>query len=584
MQKESSAETTLLRWSKNVPSSDVQDPLGTSLRGSTRLASRLLHCITSITPRARYFSFIPWCVLDFQRRERGKPGATSLSQAISYREHALTLGCVVYHDGHPCVGGRLVGSDEAVKWYAKHQSGQADFRKLRFVKNAAYKAYFASLVNLGMFVADEELPESDEEDEEPRTFEDIELSPLGQEVARSYDSAVKELPAVRHVGAFERCCSLQSLRQFGEIGGLCEVKAKSASDRGILREIMFCCRSLKGDAHRVRRQSLLLMLELCRQLSLRGETLDHSTYADAVYFAEVAQESQQIKITLPQQLQDNALRWRMFYFHYYMAVALESLFSWLVTNLEGMGLAGLSLDEIVGRLSDKVVRTDIKEFLGVKLARAFSETTPGELLAHFGVCQGPLSSSLSVELDTQVSLSAAISEPALEAVLRNRTYQNSSTGLAAPMVLLAVTLGRYKRWESTNYGDWFASVAKDPYLDAIPPVLLNGLHLRLDDWWNRSFADLTEFVLSRYVVQLHQSLSYEKTWAGERCILHTDGTKIVAAGSYDRIVVENTRLGSALQVLQDLGLMTEDNETRMLYLTKDGQGFLREQLDKEEAE
>ena len=49
----------LLRWSDYVPASDVQDPLGLGLRGSTRLASLLLYCITSITPRARYFSFIP---------------------------------------------------------------------------------------------------------------------------------------------------------------------------------------------------------------------------------------------------------------------------------------------------------------------------------------------------------------------------------------------------------------------------------------------------------------------------------------------------------------------------------------------
>ena len=60
----------LLAWSKMVPISQAQDPLGLSLRVSARLASELLHCITSITPRARYFSFLPWCVFDFGRREK----------------------------------------------------------------------------------------------------------------------------------------------------------------------------------------------------------------------------------------------------------------------------------------------------------------------------------------------------------------------------------------------------------------------------------------------------------------------------------------------------------------------------------
>ena len=37
----------LLRWSDYVPASEVTDPLGLGLRGSTRLASLLLYCITA---------------------------------------------------------------------------------------------------------------------------------------------------------------------------------------------------------------------------------------------------------------------------------------------------------------------------------------------------------------------------------------------------------------------------------------------------------------------------------------------------------------------------------------------------------
>src|SRR3954449_5468367 len=90
-------KTILLRWSAHVPCADVQDPLGLSLRGSARLASRLLHCITSITPRARYYSFIPWCFHDYQCREKGNPDALGVKDAIVLRENALTLGCVRHH-------------------------------------------------------------------------------------------------------------------------------------------------------------------------------------------------------------------------------------------------------------------------------------------------------------------------------------------------------------------------------------------------------------------------------------------------------------------------------------------------------
>ena len=105
--------TILLRWNEQIPASGVQDPLGLALRGSARLASRLLYCVTSITPRARYFSYLPWCIYDYQQREESEPFKAGLRKGIFYREQILTLGCVAHHDGEPCAGGTLVGSTRA---------------------------------------------------------------------------------------------------------------------------------------------------------------------------------------------------------------------------------------------------------------------------------------------------------------------------------------------------------------------------------------------------------------------------------------------------------------------------------------
>ena len=117
MAKKPQTSPILLRWSDHVPASDVQDPLGLGLRGSTRLASRLLYCITSITPRARYFSFIPWCIFDHRQREKGKPHALGLRDGIIIREQALTLACIAHHEGEAMFGRRLgwfTGCEEVV--------------------------------------------------------------------------------------------------------------------------------------------------------------------------------------------------------------------------------------------------------------------------------------------------------------------------------------------------------------------------------------------------------------------------------------------------------------------------------------
>lgn len=582
MAKTSSDESlVLLRWSKHVPSSDVQDPLGTSLRGATRLASRLLHCITSITPRARYFSFIPWAIGDFLAKEKGKPYAVGISKAVAFREHALTLGCIAHHDGSACKGGRLVGSRKAIKWYATRRGEEADFRRISFVDIPALNAYFNSLVNLGMFVTDDELPDTDEEEVEQRTFEDIELSPLGREVADAYGQAVKGLAVLAEIASPERRCSIESARRLGEHGGLCELTDPASPDRLLLREIMFRCRDLKGESHPVRRRSLLLMLHLCRELANLGLGLDHATFADAVYFGDVGIVEQRKKIEIPIPLTDILLRWRMWYFHYYLAVALEGLFA-CVTSISGeAGLAGVTMNALVARLDEPIVASDLKRLLGTSVPSAFTETPVSRFFSSLGLNDGSLDEGLSHDLDNMLRANSLLSEPQLELLIRGGDYLYSPTGIALPLMLLVVVLARYKQWERSNYGQWLASVAADPYLDLVPPVVLDGITRRLGDWWNRPLGDLAEVVVSRYVVQQHQSMSYEKTAAGERCILQVDGDRICATGTYEKIGVGNARLGSAMLILSDLALIRTTDSGDTNGLTGEGEAFLDQELAKE---
>src|SRR5262249_28214237 len=155
--------------------------------------------ITSITPRARYFSFIPWCFFDYKNREKGKPHALGIKDAIVLRENALALACVKHHEhdkGGTCKGSAPVGTNEAKRWLRRGNT-EADLKRLRFAKNPALNAYRTSLVNLGCFVTEAEVPESDEEGEEVEfTWEDIELSPLGLQLAECYAAAVDRLPVV----------------------------------------------------------------------------------------------------------------------------------------------------------------------------------------------------------------------------------------------------------------------------------------------------------------------------------------------------------------------------------------------------
>ena len=571
----------LLRWSDYVPASDVQDPLGLNLRGLTRLGERLLHCITSITPRARYYSFIPWCVFDYQNREKGKPYALGLRAAIVIRENALTLACVTHHEGGTCRGGALVGSNEAKRWLGKGNT-EADLKKLKFAKNPALNAYFTSLVNLGCFVTENDgaVVVDGTGEEREFTFDDVELSPLGLDLAKRYDSVAGGVPVVRQLAHGNRRCSVESLAEFGKHGGLCELTEADPADRNLLRDIFFGILNPKGDSHRVRRQSLLLILELCRQLSAEERELNDADFSGAAYFGELVTEEGRLGVEIAPAFVDIATRWRMFYFHHFMGVALEGMFSWLIAQLEACKLAGSTLEELALRLNDQSVRKRLSDLLQCDFKKPFGEMTPSNLFAELSLPHGDLNAEFGTAFDLAVRSTHPVAENSLETLVRDNEFLQSSTGLALPMILLATTLMRYSRWEMTDYGKWLATAAKDPYLDLVPPVLASGLSRRFGQWWNCKWSDLAGFVLSRYVVRQHQSMSYEKSWTGDRCLLQVDGSKVFSTGGYEKINMRNPRLDSAIQILNDLALI-EKAEDGVTHLTKEGTQFLQQELKKE---
>src|SRR5262249_36587506 len=105
----------LVRWNRELPSASAADPLGLNLRVSARVSNELLHCITSITPRARYYSFFPWALDDYRRKEHGTSKDRGRVPGLLARERAMVLGAVLHHNGEACEGGALGGSDPASK-------------------------------------------------------------------------------------------------------------------------------------------------------------------------------------------------------------------------------------------------------------------------------------------------------------------------------------------------------------------------------------------------------------------------------------------------------------------------------------
>jgi hypothetical protein len=584
----------LLAWSKMVPISEAQDPLGLSLRVSARLSSELLHCITSTTPRARYFSFLPWCVSDFAKREKACRADADLTEGVRLREKALTLGCVLHHDGDSCKDGSLVGSDKAMEWVAANAGKIPKLSRLSLVKDPALDDYYNSLVHLGFF---NETPDGDGSEEETEAegdsgleVSDLELSELGKRVAASYEVAVGSLPVVQKLTREPDGCKPGELKKWGEFGGICEVVEATAPDRALLREVFFNRVDSPGPSHKFRHGSLTLILELIDKIAPHGISVDHRVLGDAVYFGATAADDdgdEVVQLGLSAQLEDIANRWRMFHFHYYLSVALESLFVGVVGYAQRAGMAGTRLETIVGSLKSKAVASFMSRVLGKRLGGNFLELTPNQLFQAGGF--GRLGDDFRAgdDFERHFNYSHALSEKNLADELRGGDMAYASPeGMACALVLLMMTVCRYTRWDGGQYGNWLAGATRDPYRDVTVPVVLQGLRESLGIFGDATWREVAMLVVGRFVISQHEVLSYEKVWDGSRALFHSEQGVIRWRGlSYDDIAVENSRFYSAVQILEDLALAEhEDNDRWQVRLTAEGGRFLRGELGRMKRE
>jgi len=202
--KSTNAPLRLLHWTEPVKAKAGTDPLGLALRVGARLAGQLLYCITSITPRARYYSFLPWCVREYRKTLRGQERDPGIVKAVQQWEKALVLGCVVHHEGKPCLGGGLVGSSKVVEWF-NTESGiptQLDLSSRSFSKNPALGQYFGSLINLGVFKANDSADENEHDDE--ALWIDCQSQHLGH-VPKGLNNTLRNLlPAYKVSASIER--------------------------------------------------------------------------------------------------------------------------------------------------------------------------------------------------------------------------------------------------------------------------------------------------------------------------------------------------------------------------------------------
>jgi hypothetical protein len=588
---EPSEAIQLLRWNKELPSASAADPLGLNLRVSARLANELLHCITSITPRARYYSFFPWAFEDYRESEQGTSKDRGRIPGVLARERAMVLGAVLHHEGKPCEGGALGGSDPASN-LAKSKKKSYDLLLWRHLKAAEGQfgaAYKGSLINLGIFktdsdeVEDEAAVDTEELDEAVQAIELTELSPLGKRLAQAFAQSVRRTKYVSEGWAQKKIVDTEVLKQFGSRAGLCEISGKAASDRDVLRSMFFARDGFRATgSHGRRRMSLLLVLECIGQAQALGLSFDNSVFSDMCYFGEtlVGEETPKpVAITVPRPLSDIAERWRAYHSHSYLAVALQSLLVALARILRDRP-GGIARADLLGEFSSSAITARFTELFGHELPGTFFDLTPRDMLALAGV-------TLPKSPDGGGVLVLPIASPFSERNLESHLIDgeaNDAGGIALAAMLFYQTVLRYPAAVAGPFHNWYSRHVKDPYADIVLPGVIDMLHGEFgSSWIDRSNREILDRVIWRFVIRQHQTMSYERGFGGNAPLFHVDGVTVIGTNTdYTDPRALNVRLRSALQILTDLGLIYWDDE-RGYCRTDDGEAWLVAELSSEQS-
>ncbi|MCR6733397.1 MAG: hypothetical protein NVV83_04585 [Afipia sp.] len=581
----------LLNWNKELPFASAADPLGLNLRVSARISDELLYCITSITPRARYYAFFPWAFQDYNAHEQGTKNDRGRVKAVLTRERAMVLGAVLHHDGNPCDGGGLGGSDKATKIdrNKRRMFDLAIWEHLGAPEGQFGAAYKGSLINLGVFKTDEvhlkeeKRGDTSEHNEETETIDVRELSELGKRLASSFARSVRATEYVKASCNLRDAVDTSILSEFGSRAGLCEINGKHAFDREVLRDVFFAKHKEKykematPGQHR-RRMSLLLLLECVGQTNAAGISFDNSSFSDICYFGTFFSDGETPRIaaiTVPSELADIYERWRVFYSQNYLAVALQSMLAACVRLLRDKP-AGLSQNQLMQALNPPGLKARFEELFDRKIPADFFTMSARETLSTCGI-------TINHNTTSALPIDAPFSERSLEESLVGGEA-NEASGIVLAAILLYQTVLRYQTRTLAAYKNWYAQQVFNPSADiALPEIAKYLIEEFGNDWLDCSNERLLHRVVWRFVIQQHQTMSYERGFGGSAPLFHVDGTTIIGTNSdFTDPRALNPRLGSALQILTDIGLIIYDDESGYRRMP-DGDDWLASELKHENA-
>ncbi len=510
-----------------------RDPLGLQTITVDRIMPRLLPGILALSQRARYLSFYPFLLAEYQERKL-HPTNNALSTFIKAREYEYGLAVQLCPRGCGSRWSAVIGKERvepAVK------SGTDPLPRGESIQSflGGYGLYYRSpLIDLGVVA-----PLGAQLGASHTTVDVLQKDEWVSALAGHFASAISDTRYYRQYFCGTGPIPVAVLREYAAAACLCRLP-ESGAEQEAIRNTLFVARaeSLKEVVEQ-RRRSFALFLRVLQPLPAAAQ--DEGAFRQAV----VDHAWPRLSDDSPEG--DTSARWAALIMKEYMQEALSCIWTEVCrTGFAAQGPDGMTPDEVQVLLRTRILTAGAIDTVGGVVRVAPDMPTSG----------------------FREAVAAATRTVSLEAL---RSWAVEQQTAMAGLVLLFAAFDRLP--DPTVVSAGWTDIAQQ-HSDNQPSIHVLSRLVRDHMEAGETLADTLQWLAGRYVIQAHERIAYSKLPDFTFRFRWENGLLRFYDNGLERFTLANVRRNAVAQLSQDLGFWSTDGGQPAL--TSLGEGFVRE--------
>lgn len=510
-----------------------RDPLGLQTITIDRIMPQLLPGILALSQRARYFSFYPFLLSEYQAHKL-PPTNNELSTFIKAREYEYGLAVQLCPKGCGSRWSAVVGKnrvDPAVK------SGADPLPCGESVQSflGGYGLYYRSpLIDLQVVA-----PLGTQLAAIPTPVDVLRQEAWVTALAKHFGNAVRKTAYYKQYFWGTGPIPVAVLREYAEAACLCRLSEFPAEQEAIRNTLFIARAEWTRDAAEQRRRSFALFLRVLAASPAVGQ--NEGAFRQAV----IDHAWPHLSNDTPEG--DASARWAALIIKEYMQEALSCIWAeFCCIGFAAQGPDGMTRDEVQILLQNRILPVDVIDVEGVTI-----QVAPDLPSSNFR--------------DTVVTATRAMSLEAL------RSWAVEQQTAIAGLVLLFATFDRLPDPAAMSIG--WTNIARQRS-DNQPGLLALWRLLQDHVQAGETLANTLEWLANNYVIQAHERIAYSKLPEFTFRFRWENGLLRFYDNGLERFELANIRRGAVAQISQDLGLWVADGGQPAL--TPLGETFVQE--------